>query len=151
MDDFMEHVWYPAMPTNILKADTIQDLADVDTNEVAKSITDLKLAINDMAQGYANYYPGLELHLCEDNMVSFANSELNTVVKLVMVALDTGLTSHTYNSDALGLTNTSWFCVIHSIMGAALWGAMCSPHFCALRKHSLNSIKDHLIVAKGLY
>ena len=109
MDDFLEHIRYPAMPTNILKAEEIAELDDVDNTAMAKSITDLKLAINDMTQGYANYYLGPELRLREDNTFLFGNSDLNTAMKVIMVALDMGLTSHTYNSPALGLTNTSWF------------------------------------------
>ena len=36
-------------------------------------------------------------------------------------------------------------------MGAILWGSIRSPHFRKIGKHSLNGVKDHLIVARGLY
>ena len=72
-------------------------------------------------------------------------------VKIITLALDNGVSSHTINAPHHTLINTSWFWLTHGLMGAILQGSLCLPHFRSLGKHSLNRIKDHLLVARGLY
>ena len=150
-DDFLDHIHLPALPEDIFQYNCDTELADLDANKLASSAADIKKTLNDVIHGYSYYYLGPEVCLRPDANVPFAQHELNMAVKIITLALDNGLSSHTINASHLALTNTSWFRLAHGLMGAILWGSIRSPHFRKLGKHSLNGVKDHLIVARGLY
>ena len=118
---------------------------------MASSAIEIKKTLNDVIHGYSYYYLGPEVRLRPDANVPFAQHELNMAVKIITLALDNGMSTHTINASHMALTNTSWFRLAHGVMGAIIRGSIRSPHFRKFGKHSLNGIKDHLIVARGLY
>ena len=150
-DDFLDYIRLPALPEDIFQYNCDTELADLDADKIASSAAEIKTTLNDVIHGYSYYYLGPEVRLRPDANVPFAQHELNMAVKIITLALDNGLSSHTINSSHLALTNTSWFRLAHGLMGAILRGSIRSPHFRKIGKHSLNGVKDHLIVARGLY
>ncbi|KAN0130608.1 hypothetical protein V8E53_011582, partial [Lactarius tabidus] len=152
MANFLEIVRFQALPANTLHEVT-ENLDEMPDNKEAlnQTLEDLKLQINDVAQGYASYYPQAELRLREDNTLPIGNVELNAALRVLLVAFDAGVTSDTYRSDVKAFTVTSWFRAAHSVMGAILRGAIRSPHFRRLGRNSLNGVKDHVLISKGLY
>ncbi|KAN0127644.1 hypothetical protein V8E53_014536 [Lactarius tabidus] len=152
MANFLEIVRFQALPANTLYevSNNLEDLPG-SKEELNQTLNDLKLQINDVAQGYASYYPQAKLCLCEDNTLPIGNVELNTALRVLMVAFDAGVMSDTYQSNVKAFTVTSWFQAAHSVMGAILRGAICSPHFRHLGRDSLNGTKDHILISKGLY
>ena len=150
-DDFLDHICLPALPEDIFQYNCDTELADLDANKLASSAVEIKKTLNDIIHGYSYYYLRPEICLQPDANVPFAQHELNMAVKIITLTLDNGLSSHTINASHLALTNTSWFRLTHGLMGAILRGSIRSPHFHKLGKHSLNGVKDHLIVARGLY
>ncbi|KAN0134715.1 hypothetical protein V8E53_007500 [Lactarius tabidus] len=152
MANFLEVVRFQALPANTLYevTDNLEEMPD-HKEALNKMLEDLKLQINDIAQGYASYYPQAELRLCKDTTLPIGNVELNAALRVLMVAFDAGVTSDTYQSNIKAFTITSWFQAAHSIMGAILWGAIRSPYFRTLGCNSLNGIKDHVLISKGLY
>lgn len=118
---------------------------------MASLALEVKKTLNDIVQGYGYYYLGLKVQLRPDANIPFAQHELNMAVKIVTLALDNDLSSHMINAPHRALTNMSWFHLMHGLMGAILQGSLWSPNFHSLGKHSLNRVKDHLIIARGLY
>ena len=151
LDDFLDYICLPAMPEDIFQYNCNTELADLDQHRIASSAEELKKTLNDIVQGYGYYYLGPGVRLRPDANIPFAQHKLNMAIKIVLLALDNGLSNHTINVSHRALTNTSWFRLTHGLMGAILRGSIRSPHFRKLSKHSLNGVKDHLIVAKGLY
>ena len=150
-DDFLDYVRLPALPEDIFQYNCDTELADLDANKLASSAAEIKKTLNDVIFGYSYYYLGPEIRLRPDANVPFAQHELNMAVKIITLALDNGMSTHTINASHQALTNTSWFRLTHGLMGAIIRGSIRSPHFRKLGKHSLNGVKDHLIVARGLY
>ena len=150
-DDFLDHIRLPALPEDIFQYNCDTELADLDSHKLASSAAEIKKTLNDVIHGYSYYYLGPEIRLRPDANVPFAQHELNMAVKIITLALNNGMSTHTINASHLALTNTSWFRLTHRLMGAIIRGSIRSPHFRKLGKHSLNGIKDHLIVARGLY
>ena len=150
-DDFLDHICLPALPEDIFQYNCDAELADLDATKLASSAAEIKKTLNDVLHGYSYYYLSPEVRLRPDANVPFAQHKLNMAVKIITLALDNRLSSHTINASHLALTNTSWFRLAHGLMGAIPWGSIRSPHFRKLRKHSLNGVKDHLIVARRLY
>ena len=150
-DDFLDYIRLPALPEDIFQYNCDTELADLDANKLASSAAEIKKTLNDVIFGYSYYYLGPEVRLRPDANVPFAQHELNMAVKIVTLALDNGMSTHTINASHQALTNTSWFRLTHGLMGAIIRASIRSPHFRKLGKHSLNGVKDHLIVARGLY
>ena len=150
-DDFLDHICLPALPEDIFQYNCDTELADLDATKLASSAAEIKKMLNNVIHGYSYYYLGPEVRLRPDANVPFTQHELNMAVKIITLALDNGLSSHTINASHLALTNTSWFRLAHGLMGAILRRSIRSLHFRKLGKHSLNGVKDHLIVARGLY
>ena len=108
-DDFLDYIRLPAMPEDIFQYNCDTELADLDANRIASSAAEIKKTLNDVIHGYSYYYLGPEVCLQPDANVPFAQHELNMAVKIITLALDNGLSSHTINASHLALMNTSWF------------------------------------------
>ena len=139
------------LPEDIFQYNCDTELANLDATKLASLAAEIKKTLNNIIHGYSYYYLGPEVRLRPDANVPFAQHELNMAVKIITLALDNGFSSHTINASHMALTNTSWFRLAHGLMGAILRGSIRSPHFRKLSKHLLNGVKDHLIVAQGLY
>ena len=119
-DDFLDHIRLLALPEDIFQYNCDTELADLDAAKLASSATEIKKTLNNVIHGYSYYYLGPEVRLRPDTNVPFAQHELNMAVKIITLALDNRLSSHTINASHLALTNTSWFQLTHSLMGAIL-------------------------------
>ena len=152
LDDFLKYIRFPALPDDIIKQNVQTELADLDSKEqaIATTVTELKRGLNDVVAGYSNYYLGPEISLQANNNMPFGDHEVNTALKVVLICLDAGMTSIPHNSYQITLNTASWFRATHAIMGAIIRGLQRTPKYRTMAKHSLNGVKDHFIVARGL-
>ena len=134
-DDFLDHIRLPALPEDIFQYNCDTELADLDANRLASSAEEIKKTLNDVIHGYSYYYLGPEVRLRPDANVPFAQHELNMAVKIITLALDNGMSTHTINASHMALTNTSWFRLAHGLMGAILRGSIRSPLMNSMYSH----------------
>ncbi|KAF8261680.1 hypothetical protein EI94DRAFT_1809904 [Lactarius quietus] len=151
--NFLDTIRYPPLDGEALASPgdpLVEYLDEDDVTKIEEKLAALWQSLSDNVLGFVAYYPGPLFRLRPDNTLPVDNLCLNQAIKVVLIALDTGLMSPDSNYAAHGLTHTLWFWLVHSLLGATLCGALRSPHYRHIGHSSLNHIKDNLHMAPGL-
>ena len=113
------------------------------TQELLDAATHFQRQLSDTAMGFGYYYPVPGFQLRQDSTLKATSDEVNASAMMTATLLDAGLSTDAINVTQRGVTNTSWFRLAHTIMGAIIRGAMRSPSFRKLGRNSLNHVADH--------
>ena len=141
-----EHDFMQMIRMRSLSGDALQGLhfpKPETTQELLEAATQFQRQLSDTAMGFGYYYPVPGFQLRQDSTLKATSDEVNTSAMMTVTLLDAGLSTDAINVTQRGLTNTSWFRLAHTLMGAIIRGAMRSPAFRRLGRNSLNHVADH--------
>ena len=145
-DPHTEHSFMQMIRMRSLPGDTLRGMRfpkPETTQELLEAATHFQRQLSDTAMGFGYYYPVPGFQMRQDSTMQATSDEVNASVMMTATLLDAGLSKDAINVTQRGLTNTSWFRLAHTLMGAIIRGAMRSPAFRKLGRNSLNHVADH--------
>lgn len=145
-DPHTEHDFMQMIRMRSLSGDALQSMnfpRPEITQELLEAATHFQRQLSDIAMGFGYYYPVPGFQMRQDSTLKATSDEVNASTMMAATLLDAGLSNNAINVTQRGLTNTSWFRLAHTLMGAIIRGAMRSPSFRKLGRNSLNHVADH--------